>query len=259
MSKLIEARSAFYSSKPRETRRRPVEVRAADDGSLSLTGYASVTDEPYSVSDFFGEYTESITRGAFAKALAERDDVRLLFNHDGVPLARTKSGTMTLDEDDHGLRVDVPSLDGRSPLVQTVASALGRGDADEMSFAFSATRQEWNEDYTVRTIREVKLYDVSVVTYPANPATSVKMRSRWDDIESTLREGRALDAEDVNMLTQALGWFTAVDTIVDEAQEQLAAYMTVPNPDAEDDVADVARSLALLKARATAARLRATA
>jgi len=254
---IIEARRAFYTERPREQRRHRVEVRTADDGTVGVTGYASVSDTPYEVSDFLGNYTETITRGAFAKALQERDDVRLLFNHDGIPLARTKSGTMTLGEDDRGLRVDVPSLDMASPLAQSVRSALARGDVDEMSFAFRAVQQDWNDDYTVRTIREVKLYDVSIVTYPANPATSVAMRSRWQEIEGWLREGRALDAPDLNMLTQALGWFSAVDNIVDDAQETLADYIGVPNPDADD--AARAQELALAQCRAQLRRLRAAA
>ncbi|WIM97833.1 HK97 family phage prohead protease [Actinoplanes oblitus] len=152
------------------------ELRAGDSGSTTLDGYASVTGSPYSVRDWLGEYDETIERGAFAKTLREKDDVRLLLNHDGLPLARTSSGTMTLEEDDQGLRV-VAELDRRSSLVNDVAVAMERGDLTEMSFAFSATRQEWNEDYTERFIREVKLYDVSVVTYPANPATTVKLRA----------------------------------------------------------------------------------
>ena len=108
--------------------------------------------------------------------MAERDDVRLLFNHDGIPLARTKSETLTLAEDKKGLKVDA-TLDTRSGMANDLIVAMERGDLDEMSFAFKVTRQEWNEDYTERWINEVKLYDVSVVTYPANPATSVKLRA----------------------------------------------------------------------------------
>lgn len=153
------------------------ELRAGDgDAATTLDGYASVTGDPYSVRDFLGEYDETIQRGAFAKALSERDDVRLLLNHEGLPLARTSSGTMTLAEDDRGLHVTA-ELDRRSHLTNDVAVAMERGDLNEMSFAFSATRQEWNADYTQRTIREVKLYDVSVVTQPANPATTAKLRS----------------------------------------------------------------------------------
>jgi uncharacterized protein len=183
---VIEARKAFYADKPIERRLRPFEVRtwydeAASAGTdpiehVGLRGYASTTEDPYPVRDWLGEYQETICRGAFTKALQERDDVRLLVNHEGIPVARTKSGTMALNEDERGLLVDVPSLDTDSPLVQTMRSAMVRGDLDQMSFSFKATRQEWNEDYTERFVREVKLYDVSVVTYPANEGTDVKLR-----------------------------------------------------------------------------------
>jgi HK97 family phage prohead protease len=182
---IIEARKALYADKPIERRLRPFEVRewdlTAPDAStvtpmVGLRGYASTTEEPYAVTDWLGEYQETICRGAFAKALNERQDVRLLINHEGIPVARTKSGTMTLTEDDRGLLVDVPSLDTDSPLVQTLRSAMQRGDLDQMSFSFRATRQEWNEDYTERFVREVKLFDVSAVTYPANEGTDVKLR-----------------------------------------------------------------------------------
>jgi uncharacterized protein len=186
MSSIIEARKALYTGKAVERRLRPFEVRTWADGvdsagseavqHVGLRGYASTTEEPYPVTDWLGEYQETICRGAFTKALQERQDVRLLVNHDGIPVARTKSGTMALNEDSRGLLVDVPSLDLDSPLVQTLRSAMQRGDIDQMSFSFRATRQEWNEDYTERFVREVKLYDVSVVTYPANEGTDVKLR-----------------------------------------------------------------------------------
>ncbi len=187
MKPITEAREAFYGGKPTERRTATFEVRtlatppelgaAPVAERVGLYGYAATTESPYKVTDWLGEYTETITRGAFTKALQERDDVRLLVNHEGVPVARTKSGTMALREDEHGLLVDVPELDTTSPLVQTLRSAMARGDVDEMSFAFRATRQEWNEDYTERWVREVKLFDVSVVTYPANDTTSAKLRS----------------------------------------------------------------------------------
>ncbi|SNY29007.1 HK97 family phage prohead protease [Paractinoplanes atraurantiacus] len=152
------------------------ELRAAADGPTTLDGYASITGQPYTVRDWLGEYEETIEPGAFKKTLREKDDVRLLLNHDGLPLARTSSKTMTLDEDNEGLHV-VAELDRRSHLTNDVAVAMERGDLSEMSFAFSVTRQEWDEDYTQRWIKELKLFDVSVVTYPANPATTAKLRA----------------------------------------------------------------------------------
>lgn len=152
-----------------------LEIRSDGDGPPVLEGYATIYDHRYDVG---GEppygFTEVIARGAAAKSVGEAD-VRLLVNHDGVPLARTKSGTLSLTSDDIGLHVRA-ELDPLNPSVVEMRSALGRGDLDEMSFAFKAVRQEWNADYTERTIREVKLYDVSVVTYPANPATVALMR-----------------------------------------------------------------------------------
>lgn len=162
-----------------EARSRPIELRLTDDGDPILDGYATVYEHGYDVAGGppWG-WTETIATGAATKSVLERDDVRLLFDHEGIPLARTRSRTLELDSDDVGLHVTTPQgLDRQSPLVQSIASAMSRGDLDEMSFAFQVLRQEWNADYTERRILEVKLFDVSVVTYPANPATVAQLRT----------------------------------------------------------------------------------
>lgn len=148
------------------------ELRAAGDSGVRVVGYASTYDQPYPIwgGPENGGFNETIKAGAFDKSVRERDDVRFLVNHDGVPLARTKSGTMTLDADDVGLLVDA-DLDHMSPVVIGLRSAMERGDMDQMSFAFEVTRQSWSPDYSERAILEVKLFDVSVVTYPANDQT----------------------------------------------------------------------------------------
>jgi HK97 family phage prohead protease len=169
----------------------PYEIRSGVLGDVvgtGFTGYASTTEDPYPVTDWLGEYQETMCRGAFAKALSDANDVRLLVNHEGLPLARTKSGTLLLREDDKGLSVDVPAL-GNSPRVQDIVEAMQRGDVDQMSFAFKATRQEWNEDYTERFVREVKLYDVSLVTTPANPNATAKLRSAEINLQTLTRGG----------------------------------------------------------------------
>jgi len=170
-----------------------VETRKGDSetSGVDITGYASVTGEPYTVTDMLGEYQETIEVGAFKKTLADNDDVRFLYNHEGMPLARSKSGTLRLAEDDTGLKVDA-SLDMRSSASNALVVAIERGDVDEMSFSFRVMRQEWNDDYTERWIREVKLYDVSAVTFPANPATSVKMRAA-DFLLNNLTADQATD------------------------------------------------------------------
>lgn len=162
-----------------EARSSTIETRTNDDGTVGVHGYATVYEYPYAVAGGppWG-WTETIAEGACRKSVMERDDVRCLFDHEGIPVARTKSRTMTLESDTTGLLMDAPTLDlPRSPLVQSLHSALDRGDLDEMSFAFRVLRQEWNDDYTERRILEVQLFDVSIVTYPANPATVVALRA----------------------------------------------------------------------------------
>lgn len=172
-----------------------LELRMADDsGNPVLTGYALVYDTRYDIGGGpeSGGFTEVIARGAATKS-AKEADVKLLVNHGGVPLARSKSGTLTLESDDIGLRVSA-ELDPANPVVAELRSAMSRGDMDEMSFAFRAVNQDWSDDYEVRTIRELKLFDVSVVTFPANPATVAQLRESTDVVESaaTLPSGRSL-------------------------------------------------------------------
>ena len=150
-----------------------VELRESQaEGGVRVVGYASTYDQPYPIwgGPEAGGFMETIAAGAFDKSVRERDDVRFLLNHDGVPLARTKSGTMTLEADEIGLLVDA-DLDPGSPIVAGLRSAMGRGDMDQMSFAFEVTQQQWSPDWSERRITEVRLFDVSVVTYPANDQT----------------------------------------------------------------------------------------
>lgn len=169
-----------------EVRRLPLaqlEIRKTAADTVELRGYATVWDVPYDVGGgpSAGGWVETMSRGAANRTLNARPDVRLLVNHEGIPLARTRSGTLTLSADDQGLLVVAPALDLSSPLVQQVRSAMDRGDMDEMSMAFRVTRQEWSQDQTDRVIREFALdipgADVSLVTYPANPATVARLRA----------------------------------------------------------------------------------
>lgn len=165
-----------------------VEIREISDGMLRFTGYASVTERGYEVGDF----QETIARGAFKRTLSENPDVVLLLNHDGLPLARTKSGTLTLAEDARGLRVDA-DLNPADPDVQRVRPKLERGDVDEMSFAFRATSQEWNDDYTQRRITGVTIHkgDVSIVTYGANDASTGGLAGLKRSLDEELVETRS--------------------------------------------------------------------
>jgi len=149
-----------------------LEMRALDDGN-TLVGYAAVFDSPSEPMP----YTEFVRRGAFAKTLNDGADVRLLIDHEGVPLARTKSGTLALEEDERGLRVEA-ELDPENPDASRVLSAMRRGDLSQMSFAFRTIKDSYNEDRSVRELKEVQLFDVSVVTFPAYEETVAELRSR---------------------------------------------------------------------------------
>ena len=157
-----------------------------DENVLVLTGYAS-TFEPYEMygGPAAGGWIEQLARTAFDKTLREKPDLHLLINHAGMPLARTKSGTLKLMVDDHGLRVEA-NLDRRDPEVQALEVKMRRQDMDEMSFAFRVKAQEWeatgdfpDDDMALRIITEVSLHKgvVSVVNFGANPTTSASVRS----------------------------------------------------------------------------------
>ena len=151
----------------------PVEIRADDDG-IQVSGHAAVFNQE---ADIGGMFREVIEPGAFSKSI-KADDVPFLIEHEGLPLARTRSKTLKLEEDDTGLRMDA-TLDAGDPDVGRIVPKMRRGDLDKMSFAFRATVQEWDDsaDPPLRTIREAELFDVSIVTSPAYDGTDIGLRS----------------------------------------------------------------------------------
>lgn len=161
----------------------PVE-RRADGDKMTLTGYAAVFGE---AADIGGYFSEVIARGAFTETL-KTSDVRAYFDHDrGRVLGRVSANTLRLTEDSKGLAVEIDlpdTTDGRD-----VRTLVERGDITGMSFSFSATKQVWDEttDPPTRTIQELKLYEVSVVSDPAYDGTSVALRSR-DEARKQVRE-----------------------------------------------------------------------
>lgn len=150
----------------------PAEIRADADG-VKVEGYAAVFGQETNIGGYFREVIE---KGAFSEAIG-RDDVVFLINHEGLPLARTRSGTLTLTEDDHGLKM-ATTLDPEDPDVRSIVGKMKRGDLDKMSFAFIPEVQEWDEsgDVPLRTIKRASLYDVSIVTTPAYDGTEIGLR-----------------------------------------------------------------------------------
>lgn len=151
----------------------PVEIRE-EGAAIKVSGYAAVFNQR---ADIGGYFLEVIEPGAFKEAIG-RDDVVFVVNHAGLPLARTRSGTLTLKEDDHGLYMET-ELDPEDPDVKAIVPKMKRGDLDKMSFRFIPEVQEWDEsgDIPVRTIKKVSLEDVSIVTFPAYEGTDIGLRS----------------------------------------------------------------------------------
>lgn len=152
----------------------PVEIREDDTGEIKVAGYAAVFGEETNIG---GMFTESIQRGAFKDAI-KRDDVVFLINHEGLPLARTRSGTLKLSEDERGLYMEA-MLDQSDPDVRSIVPKMKRGDLDKMSFAFRPVRQMWDDSTPIprRVIQEAQLFDVSIVTTPAYDGTEIGLRS----------------------------------------------------------------------------------
>lgn len=147
---------------------RKAEMRANED-NLIVEGYAAVFD---SVTDL-GPFQERIAQGAFSDVL--NDDVRLLINHDGVPLARTSNNTLELSEDENGLYYRAQLSDTQAG--RDLYTMIKRGDISQSSFAFTI-KEESNDAEGVRVIEKVRqLIDVSPVTYPAYQAATVTARA----------------------------------------------------------------------------------
>ena len=174
---------------------RTAEVRAAEGGDLVIEGYAANFEQTTDL----GYFKENIARGAFDDVLD--DDVRLLLNHAGAPMARTTNGTLELMVDDNGLRYRAALADTQDG--RDLYKLIKRGDISQSSFAFTIQEQTWSEDRSTRTIDKVgRLLDVSPVTYPAYPTTTVSARN-YSAAAVEVVEERTEDVPDMTIITPA--------------------------------------------------------
>lgn len=169
-----------------------VELRVEGDEKPKIKGHAAVFN---TLSEKMWNFREMIEPGFFKDCM--QDDVRGLFNHDSnIVLGRTTSGTLSVEEDEIGLRIVIDPPD--TTLVKDmVLEPMKRGDINQMSFGFSVKSKmdgdEMDGDEWQRTGEDVvrilkaggckRLYDVSPVTYPAYPETSVAVRSRFEEFQ----------------------------------------------------------------------------
>lgn len=148
-------------------------TRAAD-GNLYIEGYFAVFGGKYWL---WNEAYETIERGAFDGQTT--GDVRALANHDTtIVLGRTTSGTLTLRQDERGLWGSI-LINQADQDAMNLYERVRRGDVSQCSFGFDILDQEMEmlqDGIAVWHIRKVKLYEVSVVTFPAYEETSVQAR-----------------------------------------------------------------------------------
>jgi hypothetical protein len=161
------------------------EIRAAGDGSMRISGYAAKFNTEASALGF----REQIAPGAFKRSLAGADPIYLLVNHDTeqLPLASTGSGTLQLREDATGLLMTA-DLDKSNPRAAELYSALKRGDVSKMSFMFTIADGGETRQNGLRTLTDLNLFEVSVVTWPAYDSTEVGVRdAAADDLGTRAR------------------------------------------------------------------------
>lgn len=169
--------------------RSAMDLRASEGGGGSayvVEGYATTFDVPYD----YGSYgaKERVLRSALDAA--DTSDVIFQLNHEGPVMARMRNGTLSIDPDEHGLRV-VADLSG-SKYGRDLYEAVASGLIDRMSWGFTVAEDGWEWDSEARTstiTKVTKVFDVSAVSIPADQDTEIHARSYLDGvIEAEQRE-----------------------------------------------------------------------
>lgn len=211
------------SVETREVEFTDFEFRAGDGSDkMSFRGYAAVFNSPSEPLPF----RETIAPGAFSRSLRSRNDVRMYVNHDSnLVLANTRSGTLRLTEDGKGLLVDADLPN--TTYGRDLSVLMQDGIVDKMSFGFSVPSggDAWNADGSERTLKSVRLHEVSVVTgFPAYAATSASVRSLDALADRTganadalaaaltrLEQGETLTGDDASLITDVVAKLRAND------------------------------------------------
>lgn len=198
------------------------EIRETSDG-MTFEGYAAVFN---SRSENLGGFTEFVAPGAFTRSLKTRNDVKLLWNHDsGQVLGSTRARTLTLTEDARGLKVK--ALLPNTQLGRDTAELLKRGDVDAMSFGFNVIKDKWNAQGDERTLEAVRLFEVSIVAFPAYSATGGTATVRSLEKLATRAE------VDANALESALTKLEAGEDLDTDARNLLTSVIDKLSPAAE--------------------------
>ncbi|MBE9509146.1 MAG: HK97 family phage prohead protease [Chloroflexi bacterium] len=168
----LSTRSLLAGVQKRAFPMQEVRMNERSDGGIWLEGYAAVFDEPSEM--LFWGFREIIRKGAFKKTLKDGGEIKALFNHDPNFLLGSIHGkTLEVEERDKGLWTAIKPPESRRDVIESVE----RDDLYQMSFAFHSVKDEWPDEHT-RELLELKLYDVSPVTYPAFPQTEIDIALR---------------------------------------------------------------------------------
>jgi hypothetical protein len=158
-----------------------------ENGVQRIVGHAAVFD----VVAGNGWFNEKVAKGAFSNTI-KQDDVRALFNHDpNFVLGRNTSGTLRMLEDEQGLWIEIDPPD--TQYARDLMTSISRGDITQMSFGFEILKEERqkgeNNEPDLFTLQEVKLWDVSPVTFPFYKETDVSLHARklWAETEQAVR------------------------------------------------------------------------
>lgn len=148
----------------------------------TLSGYAVLFGvESRTIFEHGRQFKETIKRGAFDVSTGQDPDIKLFFNHDtSMPLARQNNGSLRLFEDEKGIRFEADLPD--TTLANDIRELLNKGVlTGEMSFGFTTAKDSW-EGRDRRVVEKGRLYEVSVVTDAAYPATHSQLRSTMSEI-----------------------------------------------------------------------------
>lgn len=227
----------------------PVELRNAGEEERKIVGRPAVFNQ---LSQNLGGFRERVLPGAFTKTLAE-SNVKALWNHDdNYVLGSLRAGTLSLQEDTEGLSFEAAPPD--TQWARDFMQSVERGDVDQMSFRFRPIRDRWTKDENNQLIRElveVQLIEVSPVTFPAYPQTSVDLRELGSEIDPDEVKGLALraatdqltdgDRERIAEIRSALDALTApADSHPEESDSKEA------QEESRDDYSERAKQLAYL-------------
>lgn len=166
--------------KDREYRNMTFEVKQdGEEPSFLVEGYAS-TFEPYKLIEIDGEdYNERIEPTAFDEA--DMSDVVYRIDHEGRVYARSSAGTIKLDIDERGLHhiTDLSKTSGSREHFEDIEAGL----YPQMSFAFTVGADHYDAETRTRIIDRIdKVFDISAVSFPANPNTEIHVRDYFNGV-----------------------------------------------------------------------------